>query len=175
MEHKDGMAIIDRMSWGFRKGLADAFHLNMPPKANLHMILKDPDLKIKDERWICNQVQLDGKYGAADQLLASPAKAKAAWMEVGTGTGQPTTSGTVLATYISGSRTACSPATARALGVVTYQCTFAAGVGTGAITEIGLFNVVTPNTADMWLYQSFAVVNKGALDSLEINWTLTYS
>lgn len=171
---EDGMKIFDRVIFGVRKGFADVLNLNMPPTQRLLMRLIGPDGTLKLGRRVFNQVQLDGKYDAADQLLASPAKAKAAWMEVGTGSGQPTGSGTVLAAYISGSRTACSPATARALGVVTYQCTFGPGVGTGAITEIGLFNVVTQNTADMWLYSSFAVNNKGAADSLAITWTLTY-
>jgi hypothetical protein len=172
---KDGMSILDRVLFGVRKEFADMLNLDMPVKVNCHLQLFGPDGKLKEERHIHNQVQLDGKYDAAEQLLASPGKAKAAWMEVGTGSGQPNTSGTILASYISGSRTACSPATARALGVVTYQCTFGAGVGTGAITEIGLFNVVTQNTADMWLYSSFSVINKGANDSLAVTWTLTYS
>ena len=51
--------------------------------------------------------------------------------------------------------------------------TFDAGVGTGAITEAGVFDVVTQNTANMWMSASFAVVNKGASDSLVITWTLT--
>ena len=50
-----------------------------------------------------------------------------------------------------------------------------AGTGTGAITEAGLFNVVTQNTTDLILYADFAVVNKGAGDSLVITWTLTFA
>ena len=53
--------------------------------------------------------------------------------------------------------------------------TFAAGVGTGAITEAGTFDVVTQNTVNMWMYSTFSVINKGANDSLQITWTLTAS
>lgn len=142
---------------------------------NIHLRLYGPDGKLKDSRDYHNQVQIDGKWDLMNQLLASPAKAKAAWMEVGTGTGQGTTSGTVLATYITGSRTACGTTTQATspTNTVTYSCTFTATVGTGAITECGLFNVVTQNTADMWLYSSFSVINKGANDSLAVTWTLT--
>jgi hypothetical protein len=52
---------------------------------------------------------------------------------------------------------------------------FAAGTGTGAITEAGTFDVVTQNTANMWMYSTFSVINKGANDSLAITWTLTAS
>ena len=51
--------------------------------------------------------------------------------------------------------------------------TFAAGVGTGAITEAGVFNVETEDTADMILYTDFGVITKAATDSLTITWTLT--
>jgi len=50
-----------------------------------------------------------------------------------------------------------------------------AGVGTGAITEAGIFNVVTQNTTDLICVSSFAAVNKGADDSLVITWTVTFA
>jgi hypothetical protein len=50
---------------------------------------------------------------------------------------------------------------------------WAAGTGTGAITEAGIFDVVTQNTVNMWCYATFAVINKLATDSLKITWTLT--
>lgn len=53
------------------------------------------------------------------------------------------------------------------------MATFGAGVGTGAITEAGTFNIVTANTVDMWMSASFAVVNKAAGDSIVATWTLT--
>jgi len=59
--------------------------------------------------------------------------------------------------------------------VVTMVGDFAAGVGTGAVTEAGIFDVVTQNTVNMWVSASFSVVNKGALDTLSISWTLTFS
>jgi len=50
-----------------------------------------------------------------------------------------------------------------------------AGVGTGEVTEAGLFNVVTQNTTDLILYDDFSVVNKAVGDSLAVTWTLTFS
>ena len=48
-----------------------------------------------------------------------------------------------------------------------------AGVGTGALTEAGLFGAVTANTVPMWFSATFAVMNKGANDTITVNWTIT--
>lgn len=58
--------------------------------------------------------------------------------------------------------------------VVTYEATFPAGTGTGAVTEAGIFNASsTPDT--MLCRTVFGVVNKGADDTLSITWTVTIS
>jgi hypothetical protein len=138
-------------------------------KANVLIQLFDKNGKHITHREIHNTVTTAGKVGIADQLLAAPSLIKAAWMELGTGTGGTTK----LATYIANSRHAVSPATDRAAAVVSYYHTWAAGEGTGAVTEAGLFDVVTQDTINMWLYASFAVINKGADDTLAITWELT--
>jgi len=107
-------------------------------------------------------------------LLASPAVATPGWMEVGTGTGQDAADST-LAAYIADSRTALDSKTRGSNAIITMVCTLGAGVGTGAITEAGVFNVVTQNTTDLLLYASFAAVNKAAGDTLVITWTLTFA
>jgi hypothetical protein len=160
------MSIVDKLSMTFGKNpRAGLISIN----ANVNLDLFDSNGLLIDNRFIKNTVTSAGKYGAAEQLLASPALPKAGWMEVGTGTGGTTT----LNAYIANSRTAVSSVT-RNNAIVSYPCTFGAGVGTGAITECGLFDVVTQNTANMWLYSSFTVINKAAGDSLVITWTLTY-
>lgn len=67
--------------------------------------------------------------------------------------------------------------------VVTYAATFAAGTGTGALIEAGIFNTASgpvdaPSsgiTAAMLCKTSFDVVNKAANDSIAITWTVTIS
>ena len=54
---------------------------------------------------------------------------------------------------------------------VTYRATFAAGTGTGSITEAGIFNASSGGT--MLCRTVFPVVNKQASDSIEITWTVT--
>ena len=56
---------------------------------------------------------------------------------------------------------------------VAYVCSWAAGDGTGALTEAGLFDA--SSGGDMLARTVFSVVNKGASDSLTITWTITVS
>jgi hypothetical protein len=54
---------------------------------------------------------------------------------------------------------------------VQYVSTFAAGTGTGAVTEAGLFNASSSGT--MLCRTVFPVINKGELDTLVITWKVT--
>lgn len=60
-----------------------------------------------------------------------------------------------------------------AANVVTYVAEFAAGEGSGAIAEAGLFNASSGGT--MLCRTVFSVVNKGASDSMTVTWTVTVS
>jgi hypothetical protein len=113
-----------------------------------------------------NTVTTSGKNGAADQVLASPTLAKPAWMAIGTGTPAANALGTEL------DRNALTTKT-RSGAVVTMVGDWFAGDGTGAITEAGTFDAAT--VGQMWTSASFSVVNKGALDTLQLTWTLTFA
>ena len=56
---------------------------------------------------------------------------------------------------------------------IAYVETFAAGTGTGAIVEAGVFNASSGGT--MLCRTIFAVVNKGSADAMTITWTITVS
>ncbi len=137
-------------------------------KANVHLVLRDARGRLKARRVIHNTVPANGLAHVADQLSAAPGQAAMGWMAVGTGT----PSATLLGTEVD--RNALTSAT-DAGAVVTYVGDWAAGDATAAITEAGIFNVVTANTATMLCSASFAAVNKGASDTLKITWTLTLS
>jgi len=160
--------MTDKIAFGVGKGLRDVF----ATEGKMIGELFGPDGVLKERREVKNIVTTLGHKMAADQWLAAPSVATPGWMEVGTGTGQGSGHST-LAIYIAGSRTALDSKTRGANAIVTMICTMGAGVGTGAITEAGLFNVVTENTTDMILVASFAAVNKGADDSFVITWTAT--
>ena len=56
---------------------------------------------------------------------------------------------------------------------VVYVATFGAGVGTATLTEAAILNASSSGT--MLCRTVFAVVNKGASDSMTITWTVTAS
>lgn len=140
--------------------------LNDSPQVNVDIVLRDENGAIKHKETLHNTVTTAGKYGAADQILASPSLNKPTHMAVGTGT----PSGTALGTELD--RNALTSKT-RSNAVVTMVGDWAAGDGTGAITEAGVFDAAS--TGNMWLSASFSVINKAAGDSLTVTWTLTYS
>ena len=135
---------------------------------NCFIRLYDKNGKLKEYREVHNAVTTAGKEGVADQILAAPSLAKMGWMAIGTGSPAATLLGAEIARVAFTSKL-------RSGAVVTVIGDYIAGVGTGAITEAGTFDVVTANTVNMWMSASFAVINKTATDTLQISWTLSVS
>lgn len=93
-------------------------------------------------------------------------------MELGTGTTAAANADTALQAAITGSRQGLGSTTVSG-NQITYVASFAAGVGTGAVTEAGLFNAGSGGT--MACRTVFPVVNKQAGDSMTVTWTVTVS
>lgn len=129
-------------------------------------ILRDEFGGVKQTVRVYNTFTTAGKDGLADQILAAPTLGKPTHMGIGTGTGGTTALTTAL------DRNALTSKN-RSNAVVTMVGDWAAGDGTGAITEAGVFDAAA--AGNMWMYTSFAVVNKGASDTFQITWTLTIS
>lgn len=143
----------------------DAVSANGPQlKWTTRVVLRDRLGRFKAVRVIHNTVTTAGKNGIADQILASPSLGKPTHMAIGTGS----PSGTALGTELD--RNALTSKT-RSNAVVTMVGDWAAGDGTGAITESGIFDA--SSSGNMWMSQSFSVVNKAAGDSLSISHSLT--
>lgn len=135
-------------------------------KYTMRAVLRDAFGNIKHETKLHNTVTTAGKAGIADQILASPTLGKPTHMGIGTGT----PSGSALGTELD--RNALT-SKLRSGAVVTMVADWAAGDGTGAITEAGVFDA--SSSGNMWLSASFSAINKAAADTLQITWTLTIS
>ena len=170
---KDRLEALD----GTHSEMGKHFGDGLPMDANVELTLLDSSGRVKDRRHIHNTMATLGKNSIMNLVATTPTQVKPGWMELGTGTGGTTK----LALYIASSRTALdsSTNTAATNAVLTMVCTFGAGVGTGAVTEAGVFSVVTQDTVaattPMYCYSSFSVINKAAGDSLVITWTITLS
>jgi hypothetical protein len=160
---QDNTKISDKATFKTGKGFSEGLYFDV----NMYLVLKDETGKIKDERFVHNTVTTAGRNGVADQILAAPTLVKMGWMAIGTGTPSGTALGSELDRNAFTSKTRLS-------NVVTVVGDWAAGDGTGAITEAGTFDQSSLG-GNMWMSASFSVINKAAADTLSITWTLTIS
>ena len=116
-----------------------------------------------------NLVVTDGKEYVASRMKDATATAMS-HMAIGSGSTAAAAGNSSLGTELG--RVALT-STAVSGAVVTYTATFAAGTGTGAVTEAGILNASSSGT--LLCRTVFSVVNKGASDSMTITWTVTVS
>ena len=115
-----------------------------------------------------NLVVTAGKNWVADRM--NNANTVMTHMALGTGTTAAAVGQTTLVTELD--RNALTSTTV-STNTIAYACTWAAGDGTGAITEAAVLDAAS--SGDMLARTVFSVVNKGASDSITITWTITIS
>ena len=125
--------------------------------------------ELKEKAYIPNLVVAVGRAYIASRMK-DDSSAAMSHMAVGTGTVAAAPGDTTLGTEAN--RQLLS-STVVADNVVTYTAQYAAGQGTGALTEAGIFNASTAGT--MLCRTVFDVINKAADDSMTITWTVTLS
>lgn len=118
---------------------------------------------------IPNLVVTTGKGYVASRMKDATATAMS-HMAIGTGSTAAAASDSALGTEAG--RVTLTSTTVSA-NEVEYVATFAAGTGTGAITEAGILNASSSGT--LLCRTVFSVVNKGSADAMTITWTVTVS
>jgi hypothetical protein len=140
----------------------------MKALGKLSIVLRDESGNIKQEQEVNNLVVNTGLAYIASRMKDTTDTAMS-HMAIGTGTTAAAAGDTTLGTEV-GTRDGLDSTTVTSNQIV-YVATFAAGNGTGAITEAGIFNASTSGT--MLCRTVFSVVNKAAADTLQITWTIT--
>jgi hypothetical protein len=135
----------------------------------LRVVLSGPDGQVKEDVLLKNLVVNTGLNFIVNRMKDATASVMS-HMSLGTGTTAAAAADTTLETEISASRVTLTSTTVTA-NQITYIASFAAGVGTGAVTEAGIFNAGTGGT--MLCRTVFPVVNKQAGDSMTVTWTVT--
>ncbi len=116
-----------------------------------------------------NLVVTAGKVWVTN-LMQSGTGTPMSYMAVGTGTNAAAVGDTTLQTETARVATTVAGGTA-STNTLQFVGLFGAGVGTGALTEAGIFNA---NAAGTMLSRTvYTTVNKGASDTLQITWTIT--
>lgn len=132
--------------------------------------LKDSRI-IKDFRVLPNTVTTFGDKLVADRLSGAALTAPS-HMAVGTGTGQTSASNSLATELDRNALTSTTQGSGASDNDVIYVGDWAAGDGTGALTEAGIFNAASG--PGMYVYSDFSAINKGAADTLQITWTVTF-
>lgn len=122
-----------------------------------------------EERKVENLVVQVGKNYLA-RRAANATDAVMSEMAIGAGTVATASTDTTLGSELA--RVALTSTTVVG-NVITFEATFPAGVGTGPVTEAGIFN--DPTAGIMLARTVFGVVNKPAADATTIIWNITIS
>jgi hypothetical protein len=140
------------------------FDSNLEMKGRLTISLNDEVVQEID-----NLVVTTGKGYVASRMKDATATAMS-HMAIGTGS----TAAAVGDTALGGESARVALTSTTVSGAdITYVATFGAGTGTAAITEAAVLNASSSGT--MLCRTVFAVVNKGASDSMSVTWTVTAS
>ena len=143
---------------------------SMKATGKVAIVVKDKDGKIKDSRDINNLVVSSGLDFIASRMGGTSSDVMS-HMAIGSGTTSAAAGNTDLESIL-GTRQAITSTTVTD-NTIQYTASFDAGVGTGAVTEAGIFNAST--SGDMLCRTTFGVVNKAVEDSMSITWTITLS
>lgn len=142
---------------------------SLKAKGQLHVVLTSADGSVKEDHLLPNLVVTSGLNFIVSRMKDATDSAMS-HMSVGTGTTAAAAGNTTLEAEIAGSRVALTSTTLGA-GQIVYVASFAAGVGSGAISESGIMNASSAGT--LLCRTVFPVVNKQADDSMTITWTIT--
>ena len=134
---------------------------------SLHIVVKDQNGNVVHDSVQRNLVVAVGKTFIAARMTGTAA-AVMSHMAVGTNNTTPVAGDTTLGTELE--RVALESITPSS-NTVTYTTNYPAGTGTGALVEAGIFNAASAGT--MLARTTFATVNKGAGDIMDISWTIT--
>lgn len=137
---------------------------NIKIKGEVNFKIYDSQGNIKSDETVKNLVVDSGKAWIASRL-ASSSPGLMSRLAIGTNTTIASALDTTLSNEIA--RVAITD-TIHSNNMVTFKATFQPGVGTGAITEAGIFN-----TTAMLCRTTFKVKNKEAEDGMVITWTIT--
>jgi hypothetical protein len=141
---------------------------SLPLAVNVGLCLRGPNGEVKERRELHNLIVTAGKRALLDDGAGAKYVKDFAYIAIGTGAVAAALGDTTLGAEVARALSTVSQPDADTL---RFTVTFAAGTGTGAITESGLLDASSGGT--LLARQVFAVINKAAGDTLEMVWSIT--
>jgi hypothetical protein len=136
-------------------------------------VLRDAEGRVKQVVESHNLVVTAGLYWLTDYLAYATPPNVMDYLAVGTDDDPTPAAGDTSLNAEVGTRVQVAAGRTSPLAVWQLVATFAAANGTGALVEAGIFNAATTGT--MFARQIFSVINKGASDSLQCTWQITFA
>lgn len=136
---------------------------------SVNVVVRGEDGTVKQEFTVPNLVVDSGLDFIASRMKDATATAMS-HMAVGTNNTAADAANTALGTEIARVAMATPTVTDNA---IAYVASYPAGTGTGALTEAAILNASSGGS--MLCRTVFAVINKGAADSMTVTWTVTIS
>lgn len=133
------------------------------------LVLLGSDGKEKDRREIKNLIVGAGLGHIASRLTGT-AQAVMSHMAIGSGSTAAAAANTTLGSELGRVALASTTLSGTYSQNLVYTATFGAGTGTGSVTEAGIFNAASSGT--MLCRTTFALITKGAGDTLQVTWTV---
>ncbi len=136
---------------------------------SVNVVVRGEDGNVKQDFTIPNLVVDTGLDYIASRMKDATATAMT-HMAVGSGTTAAAAGQTALVTEVARVALTSSTVTGES---IAYVASYAAGTGTGALTEAAILNAASAGT--MLCRTVFSVINKGAGDTMTVTWTITIS
>jgi hypothetical protein len=143
------------------------FNDNFKLKGRVDLVLSNSEGEVKEVITIPNLVVNTGKNYITARMVSN-ANAVMSHMAVGNSGTAAALTDTALGAQVSRIALTGNAVTANS---IAYTASFGAGVATDALTEAGIFNAASGG--EMLCRTVFAVVNKGAADTLNVTWTVS--
>lgn len=140
-------------------------------KGRLHIVLKDKNGNIKEERNIKNLIVNSGIAHIVSRMVQGT-DAVMSHMALGTSNQSPAPGQTALVSPLT-PRRAVTANLSVGQNEIIYTAVFGTGDTVGSLAEAGIFNGSTGGT--MLCRTTFSPVNKQTDDTVSINWTISLS
>tara|TARA_R110000782_G_scaffold33221_21_gene80410 strand:- start:440 stop:898 length:459 start_codon:yes stop_codon:yes gene_type:complete len=144
---------------------------NLVIRGDLHVTKKNTDTSATEFYDFRNLVVDSGIEFMLFSMIDASRPSGMNGMAIGEGTTAVVAGDTALETEL-GRTTITTSTVNSATNSIEFQATFSAGVGTGALTEAGIFNSDSSG-GTMLCRTVFPVINKLAADEVTISWVIT--